>query len=223
MLFCGRCAPSLAPLSGNCPGCALARADVQAPGRRCRACRRAPFAFVEVVAACEYGGALADAIVRMKHGSWRDLARRLARLLVDPLALVLARGGFTAADALMPVPLHARKLRRRGFNQALELARLACALLGRRAPVASPGLPALERRLLIRIRDTRELGRMGPAARREEVAGAFAVSDARRVRGRRVLLVDDVLTTGATLNECARALVAAGSREVRVVALARVV
>jgi len=96
-------------------------------------------------------------------------------------------------------------------------------LLARRRPAVAPLLPVLERRLLCRIRDTRELGRMGPAERLGEVAGAFAVSDPRRLRGRRVLLVDDVFTTGATLNECARTLRAGGAREVRVVALARAV
>ena len=222
-LFCRWCAPSVSPLWAGCPGCALPVPEVDEPGGRCRACRRAPFAFVEAQAACEYGAALADAIVTMKHGGRRDLARRLARLLVDPLAQLLARGGFDAGDALVPVPLHPRKLRQRGFNQALELARAARGLLARRQPAAAPRLPALERRLLQRIRDTRELGRQGPAARQAEVAGAFAVASGARVRGRRVLLLDDVFTTGATLNECARALRAAGAREVRVVALARAV
>jgi ComF family protein len=182
-----------------------------------------PFAFAEAQAACEYGAALADAIVAMKHGGRRDLAGRLARLLVDPLAQVLARGGFDTGDALVPVPLHPRKLRKRGFNQALELARAARRLLARRQPALAPRLPVLERRLLRRTRDTRELGRMGPAARLVEVAGAFAVAGGARVRGRRVLLLDDVFTTGATLNECARVLRAAGAEEVRVVALARAV
>jgi len=222
-LFCRWCAPSVSPLWGTCPGCALPQGEVGAPGGRCRVCRRVPFAFVEAQAACAYGAALADAIVTMKHGGRRDLARRLARLLVDPLAQMLARGGFCRADALVPVPLHARKLRQRGFNQALELARAARALLGGRQPAVKRTLPVLERRLLRRTRETRELGRMGPAERLAEVAGAFAVPDARRLHGRRVVLIDDVFTTGATLNECARVLRAAGAREVRVIALARAV
>jgi ComF family protein len=223
-LFCRRCAPSVSPLWGSCPGCALPPRQVEAPPNdaRCGRCRRAPFAFVEAQAACEYGAALADAIVTMKHGGRRDLAGRLARLLVDPLAQVLARGGFDGGDALVPVPLHPRRLRQRGFNQALELARVARALLARRQPgAAAARLPVLERRLLRRVRDTRQLGRLGPAARLIEVAGAFAVAGGARVRDRRVLLVDDVFTTGATLNECARALRGAGAREVRVIALAR--
>jgi len=224
-LFCRWCAPLVSPLGGCCPGCALPFRQIGAGADRYRTCRRVPFAFVEAQAACEYGAALADAIVTMKHGGRRDLAVRLARLLVDPLAQVLARGAFDSADALIPVPLHPRKLRQRGFNQALELARAARALLARRGPPASGRLPVLERRLLRRVRDTRELGRLGPAARLAVVAGAFAVGGGAGVgvRGRRVLLVDDVFTTGATLSECARVLCAAGAREVRVIALARAV
>jgi ComF family protein len=221
-LFCRWCAPLVSPLSGGCSGCALPVPELEAPGGRCRVCRRAPFAFAEAQAACEYGAALADAIVTMKHGGRRDLAGRLARLLVDPLGQMLARGGFATGDALVPVPLHPRKLRKRGFNQALELARAVRGMLARR-PALAPRLPVLERRLLRRIRDTRELGRMGPAARLVEVAGAFAVAVGARVQGRRVLLLDDVFTTGATLNECARVLRAAGASEVRVIALARAV
>ena len=125
---------------------------------------------------------------------------------------------------MVPVPLHARKLRERGFNQALELARWALVGLSR-APALRPsgGLPRLERSLLRRTRATRELGPSGPAARLSEVAGAFVVSDTARVRDRRVLLVDDVFTTGATFSECADALLAAGSAAVHVLALARAV
>jgi predicted amidophosphoribosyltransferase len=119
-------------------------------------------------------------------------------------------------DAVLPVPLHPRKLRRRGFNQALDLA-----LAGRER---SPTAPAVERRLLRRVKDTRELGRSGPAARREELAGAFAVADrGSRVRGRRFLVVDDVMTTGATLDGCAAALLDAGAAGVEVAVLARAV
>jgi predicted amidophosphoribosyltransferase len=227
VLFCRWCAPSITPMGGSCPGCALPLGETDGEGSatagRCWTCRRVPFAFAEAQAACAYGAALADAIVSMKHGARRDLARRLARLLVDPTAQVLARGGFGRGDALVPVPLHPRKLRQRGFNQALELARATRALLARRHPGGVATLPVLEPRLLLRTRDTLELGRMGPAARRAEVAGAFAVADGARLRDRRIALLDDVFTTGATLDECARALRTAGAREVRVIALARAV
>jgi ComF family protein len=229
VLFCGGCDLSLLPLgAGACPGCALPRDVDGTPGssRQCFLCKRMPFTFDSAAAGFEYGEAMAAAIVRMKHGGRRYLGRRLARLLIRPLGEVLARGRFGPDDVVMPVPLHARRLRRRGFNQALELARFALGGL-ERAPALLPpeGLPRLERALLLRTRDTRELGHAGPAARLAEVAGAFAVADADagRVRGRRFLLVDDVMTTGATFNECADVLREAGARAVHVLALARAV
>ena len=223
VVFCASCAPSVTLLRDVCLGCALP-SEQSRPGG-CRACARPCFTFAGAEVACAYGAALADAIIAMKHRSRRDLARRLARLLVDPLARALARGAFGHSDALAPVPLHPRRLRKRGFNQSLELARGALSLLARPVDVRAAARlrPVLEPTLLQRTRDTRELGHLGPAARRREVAGAFGVRDAARVRGRRVVLVDDVFTTGATLDECARVLRAAGAVEVWVVALARAV
>jgi len=228
VLFCGPCNLALNPLVGVCGGCALPRnLDPARPwpaDARCGRCRWVPFPFAGAGAAFEYGETLADAILRMKHGARRDLARRLARLLVTPLAAVLAAAGMGRVDVVVPVPLHPRRLRARGFNQALELARGALLGLWRARALRPPdGIPRLERNLLRRIRHTRELGRAGPAARLAEVAGAFAVAEAARVRGRRVLVVDDVFTTGATFSECAEALLRSGAREVHVLALARAV
>jgi ComF family protein len=221
-LFCAACNLSINPLCGACHGCALPMGDLFAAvdrRSRCRTCRRVPFPFVSATAGFEYGEALAEALVRMKHGDRRFLARRLARLLVEPLAGALTRGRLERADAVVAVPLHAHKLGARGFNQALELARWALLGLSR----ARRDLPRLERHLLHRVRPTRELGHSGPAARLAEVAGAFLVSDTARIRGRRVLLVDDVFTTGATFSECADALLRAGASQVHVLALARAV
>lgn len=221
-LFCGACNLSIDPMVGGCPGCALPRRGGSPD--RCPTCRRVPFPFARATSGFEYGEALAEAVVRMKHGGRRDLARRLARLLVHPLADALDRGDFDREDAVLAVPLHPAKLRARGFNQALELARGALVGLAA-ARDLRPGrrLPRLERQLLRRVRPTRELGRAGPAARLAEVAGAFGVGDAGRVRDRRVLLVDDVFTTGATFSACADALLAAGARAVHVLSLARAV
>lgn len=246
-VFCGACAHLVNPIGLTCAGCALpeiARADGSVD-IRCAGCARRDFAFSRAYAGFEYGAAIASAIVRMKHGGRPDLARRLGRILQDSLLRALGPAGAPLIDAVLPVPLHPRKLRRRGFNQSLELARVALTRLRARAGANTPAvferqsivgkdgpshgatllggvsLPNLERSLLLRTKHTRELGRSGPGARRIEVFGAFAVSDPAQVAGRRFLIVDDVMTTGATLNECAETLIRAGAAEVRVVALAR--
>jgi len=227
-LFCAACSLALNPLVGVCPGCALPRHDdpreLVFAGKRCGRCLRVPLPFTTANAAFEYGETIAHAIVRMKHGKRRELAGRLARLLVPLLADLLGRAPLGPDDLVVPVPLHNRKLRERGFNQAVELAR--CALLAlAHAPRLKPraGLPRLERSLLHRTRETRALGHASPAARFAEVAGAFVVSETQRVRNRRVLLVDDVYTTGATFTECSNALLAAGAADVHVLAVARAV
>jgi len=227
-LFCATCSLALNPLVGVCPGCALPRHDdpreLVFAGKRCARCRRVPLPFTTAGAGFEYGETIAHAIVRMKHGKRRELARRLARLLVPSLADLLARERLGPDDVIVPVPLHNRKLRERGFNQALELARFALIGLAR-APRLKPraGLPRLERSLLHRTRETRSLGHASPALRFAEVAGAFVVSETDRVRNRRVVVVDDVYTTGATFSECSDALVTAGAADVHVLALARAV
>ena len=225
-VFCATCALSLDDLGPVCGGCALPPAPLAGvtsdDDARCLRCRRVPFPFADAHAAFPYGEALATAIVRMKHGQRRDLARRLGRLLAPTLTHALATAKLGADDLLMPVPLHDTRLRRRGFNQSLELARGAFTAM---RSAAAPARPRVALRVLRRIRATRELGHAGPAARLAEVAGAFAVSDAdaESIRGRRVLLLDDVFTTGATFTACAETLRRAGAASVHVVALARAV
>jgi ComF family protein len=217
--FCDACAAGLSPLVGACGGCALPQGAPVAGDHRCRTCRRVPFPFASGQAVSEYGEAIARAIVRMKHGGRRELGKRLARLLAPGLADLAARVGLEPGDVVVPVPLHPTKLRARGFNQSSEMARAALRILRRSGRPA----PRYERALLLRTRPTRELGHAGPAARLAEVAGAFAVRDTSHVRGRRVIVIDDVFTTGATFSECAGALRAAGARAVHVLALARAV
>jgi ComF family protein len=132
------------------------------------------------------------------------------------LAPAVSKAVDAGVDILCPVPLHARRLHQRGFNQALELLRVA-ERLGRRPGVRATVIP----NGLCRIRDTPSLGQESPASRKRIVAGAFAIHRPERFQGRKVLLVDDVMTTGATLAECSRVLLQAGAADVQVTALAR--
>jgi ComF family protein len=183
------------------------------PGRQCAGCLRRPFPFARATAALAYGGSLTKALLRLKHGRHRHLAPALARSLLP----VLADAWTWRVQLILPVPLHPRRLRQRGFNQALELLRAGVrqSPRDRRLPIACD--------VLVRVRDTPMLGHGSPAARSEVLEGAFALARPDRVEGLHVMVVDDVMTTGATLAECTRVLLAGGAGRVSVAALARAV
>ncbi|HEY0705658.1 MAG TPA: ComF family protein [Polyangia bacterium] len=211
--FCPACSEEVLPLENACVGCALPR---DSAGALCGACRSRPFPFQRARAAFVYGGAVADAIVRFKHGRHLGRARLLGGYLVPLLDWALEH----RVTRILPVPLHPRRLRQRGFNQSLELLRAADRL--RRRAGQRSSLP-FDADALVRKRDTPPLGHLPPLGRRHRVADAFAVRDAKKVVRQRILLVDDVMTTGATLAECAETLLRAGAAEVWVAALARAV
>jgi ComF family protein len=153
----------------------------------------------------EYGGAVATAIVRFKYAGRSDLAGRFSAIMAAAAALVTP-----TVDLVVPVPLHPRRLVERGFDQA--------ALLG--APVARRlGIPHAPRALQ-RTRATPPQASLDRVARSANVAEAFRCASVRAVTGRRVLLVDDVRTTGATLSACAEALLSAGAAQVSTLVLA---
>lgn len=178
----------------------------------CGGCLRRPFPFLRAQAALAYGGSVTQALMRFKHGGHRHLATPLARYLVPAVSAL-----WQQADVVCPVPLHRERLKSRGFNQALELLRGACR-----------GLPRRQREKVVcdtlaRNIDTPALGHGSPDARARAVAGAFTVSRPASVAGKHVLVVDDVMTSGATLAECARTLLAGGAAKVSVAALARAI
>ena len=179
-----------------CAACAasVVRARDPAPGE------------ARVLAFAEFGGAVAEAVRRFKYAGRSDLARPLGDLLRSA-----ARQAAITADLVVPVPLHPRRLADRGYNQAALLARHAAREL--EVPLAACALA--------RSRDTPRQASLERAERSKNVASAFRAARRAGVEGRAVLLVDDVATTGATLNACADALVAAGARSVRALVLAR--
>ncbi len=180
------------------------------PEALCAACAARHPAYDRARAAFAYDESSRGPVLAFKHGDRLDAAPAFARLVIQ------AAGPLLAGNPLIvPVPLHRSRLMARRYNQAAELAR---------AIGAQTDLP-VSTDLLVRRRRTPSQGRFGPVQRRRNVRGAFGVRGRREgeVRGRTVLLIDDVLTTGATVEACARPLLRAGANAVDVLTLARVV
>jgi ComF family protein len=197
--------PLTPPLCDRCGDPLASWRAISVPLARCPRCRRGSTQVDRARAIGGYDGALRAIVHALKYEGRRSLARRLG-------ALMRTRGVdmLTAADWVVPVPLHPSRRRRRGFNQASDLARH----LG--VTVCQP---------LRRLRATRTQTDLPAAQRHRNVRGAFALrTDAEaRLAGAIVVLIDDVSTTGATLDACASVLKAAGVREVRALTAARVV
>jgi ComF family protein len=189
---CDELTPRLAVFCGGCASTA----------------QRADNPRTDDLAALVYGGAVQQAVTRFKYERRPDLARPLGDLLwraVEPHAAAL-RGAV-----VVPVPLHPSRLAERGYNQSALLARRVAAGL------RSPFLPLA----LARGRDTPRQATLDRKARASNVSGAFVTRQPRRLDGRVVLLIDDVRTTGATLQACARVVSAAGAADVVTAVLAR--
>jgi len=178
---------------------------VGAPHDECGACSAAPPPFDWARAAGLYAGPLRDAVQGLKFGRRAALARPLAALVLEQSAAAVPAGA-----TLVPIPLARERERERGFNQAALVAERVARGLG------APLFP----RWLARTRATAPQTALDAAARRANVRGAFVASTA--AAGADVVLVDDVLTTGATAGECARALRAAGANSVGLLTVARV-
>lgn len=174
----------------------------------CSACREKPPAFDMARSAAHFRGAVREMILSLKYGGATWLRDDLADLLEG---CVRARFDFEAIDAVAPVPLHPSRLRKRAYNQSALLGEALAARIG----------ADFRPNMLERVRATSTQTRLGAARRRANVRDAFAAAEPEWAAGRTVLLVDDVMTTGATLHECARILKSAGATRVWCATIAR--
>lgn len=177
---------------------------------RCGNCADLKLEFKSARAAAHYGGLVKEVIHRFKYDRKEWFEPFLANILINA-ALPALRDPGERPDIVAPIPLHPRKMRVRGFNQAERLASRVAAALG------VPHAP----RLLRRIKETESQARLDRDDREANVRGAFAYAGEARLNGGRALLIDDVLTTGLTASECAKVLLKNGAAEVIVWTVAR--
>jgi ComF family protein len=202
--LCESCRAKVQPVAGpHCERC-------QEPGAEgiCPHCRNHPPAFVVARAAALFETPIRDAIHALKYDKRESVAEPLADILEE---VWKQEAELHSVEALVPLPIHRRREKERGFNQSALLAQRLSQRLS---------LPVLEGVLSRPVYRRPQVG-LSAADRASNVEGVFQVSPSEAVAGRKLLLVDDVMTTGATCNEAARTLLQAGAAEVRVLVLAR--
>ena len=210
--FCRQCWGTLKSIPGPvCPRCgrpfASSIALLHSPTHQCGACRTRPLALTQVWSLFPYQTPLKEAITLFKYRGKLSLTKPLARALIEVLP------ALPNLDAIIPVPLHPQRLREREYNQSLLLAEQ----LSRHT-----GIP-LFLACLLRIRPTVPQTSLSRKERLTNLRRAFSVAKPAHIQGKRILLVDDVFTTGTTLHECAKTLRRAGSGQVYGLTLARMV
>ncbi len=208
--FCAECCADFDSIAGPvCPRCGAPFDSPEAlrasPDHLCSSCRRKLPLFDQALSVGYFEGPLREAIHQFKYRPCRSLGRPLGLWMADRIRTL------SAIDMIMPVPLHAKRLRQRGFNQAL--------LLAYRMSVRH-GITLIYDNLA-RVRPTRPQVELTGEERIKNVAGAFALRSPEKIENRHILLVDDVFTTGATMNECAAVLKNAGASQVTACTLAR--
>ncbi|WP_174273343.1 ComF family protein [Sphingomonas bacterium] len=208
--FCLECWQSLDFLGGPaCGACGVPMELAHHPESRCGACLADPPPFDSARAAVAYGPIARALALKLKHGGRPGMAVTMARAMCRAVPMLDAR------TLVVPVPLHRRRLWSRGYNQSALIARALARIAG--------GTLAID--LLCRRKPTPMLRGLNPMQRARTVAGAFAIAPAWKtpLKGRTILLIDDVYTTGATARACARVLRKGGASRIDVLCWARVV
>ena len=207
--MCSRC--------GDALGMESARFAAALGVTECTVCRLAPPPFAGAVAFAAYDSEMRELLHTLKFGGMRRVAEHV--LGECAAAALLKLDGQAASElVVVPVPLFKERERQRGFNQAGLLAKAAVQRLKKQRPAWNL---ILRSDALVRVKDTRALYALRPTQRRRGLKGAFQVGEVEAVRGREVVLVDDILTTGATARECAKVLLRAGATKVWVATVAR--
>ena len=191
----------------QCAACGMPFEFDMWAGSLCGACLRKLPRYDMARACFVYNEASKKLILPFKHGDRMELTPLLVKLLEQT-----GRDVIQESDVVIPVPLHRLRLMKRKYNQAALLAQ----------KIARKHRKTYLPDTLIRTKHTASQGHLHAHQRRRNVAGAFALKDARKVRGKNVLLIDDVMTSGATADECAKVLKKTGARKVMVLTVARV-
>lgn len=197
-VVCPDCAAQLSPLAS--PSCERCGMPLDLPDQACAACAGRTFHFVRARAALEFNQPVQRLVHLLKYRDRRSVGRYLGQWVGK---VVVTEGWFSHIDSIVPVPLHAARLRERGYNQAEVIAQGLSAFTGLRVDPAA----------VIRRKMTKSQTRLTIEERRRNVNEVFGVPAGRNLSGARIVLVDDVFTTGATLDSCARALVETGGAE----------
>jgi len=196
-----------------CVQCGAVFRSPEGENHRCQSCIETPKPYGIARAFGIYDATLMTLIHRFKYEGKIQLAKPFGTLLISVYYRFWEE---SSVDLILPVPLHAKRLRKRGFNQAHWLVKVWQEISEARCP-----LPPVTVDVLTRNRRTEPQTGLGRKERARNIRHAFSVSDHAAVRDRKILLVDDVYTTGATVGECTKILLKAGVRQVDVLTLAR--
>ncbi len=204
-VVCEDCWGEVKPLGGPfCPNCGY---PVEPDADGCPMCRQRGWSFQRVKILTDFEPAVQQLIHLLKYRGKRSVGTRLGVMLGQTLR---SRPRWQKADLIIPVPLHKSRLRERGYNQSFLIGKALSEELQK----------PLRPELLVRRRSTRSQTKLNVTERIENVSGAFRVNHPEQLDDKRIILVDDIITTGATADACSRSLLNAGAKEVLVAAVA---